>query len=199
MPSGQRGRHARRPVGRAVRVRIAQPVGARWRAGRRARRPGPRQGPGAGISVGQSAQGAPARALSARSARLPAAHRSCGQPGAITSGQGHAAPRTEATADGGAGRRQRAAPATPTATAPARQPLAAVSSADVETLAAQPVDVVSEADDEQERDEHEADDRGALDEAVGDRARGIFSATAQKMWPPSRAEGEQVHHRQRAR
>jgi hypothetical protein len=86
--------------------------------------------PGAGMSVGQSAQRRTQRVpLSASSSRLPAARRSCGQPGAIHPAGPSATQRrgTEAIAGGGAGSREStAAPAMPAATAPgARQQSAA--------------------------------------------------------------------------
>src|SRR3954452_12655053 len=161
--------------------------------------------PGAGMSEGQSAhrrtQPVP---LSASSARLPATRRSCAQPGAMQPAGPNATQRrgTEATAGAGAiigTRESRAAPPTPTATAPAR----ASSSRRVrsaEALATQPTDVVAQADDEEEGDEHEADHRGALDDAVGNRASAdLLGHGPEDMAAVERQEGEEVHHRERQR
>ena len=65
--------------------------------------------PGAGMSVGQSAHRRTQRVpLSASRARLPAARRSCGQPGAMHPAGPRATQRrgTEAIAGGGAGSRE---------------------------------------------------------------------------------------------
>src|SRR3954453_21078681 len=107
--------------------------------------------------------------LSASRARFPATRRSCAQPGAMQPAGPSATQRrgTEATAGAGGNvgtRESRAAPPTPTANAPARaSSWRRVSSADVEPLPAEPVDVVCQADDEEEGDEHEADGRRPLD------------------------------------
>src|SRR3954466_8258884 len=160
--------------------------------------------PGAGMSEGQSAhrrtQPVP---LSASSARLPATRRSCAQPGAMQPAGPSATQRrgTEATAGAGANvgtRESRAAPPTPAATAPARvSSWRRVSSADVEPLPAQPVDVVGQADDEEEGDQHEADDRGTLDQAVGDRTpTDLLGHGPEDMAAVQGQEGEEIHHRE---
>src|SRR4051794_1034595 len=159
---------------------------------------------GAGMSDGQSAdrrtQPVP---LSASRARLPATRRSCAQPGAMQPAGPNATQRRGTEPSAGAGaitptRESSAAPPTPTATAPARaSSWRRVSSADVEPLPAEPVDVVGQADDEEEGDEHEADDRGPLDQAGGDRApTDLLGHGPEDMAAVEGQEGEEIHHRE---
>src|SRR5436190_9982401 len=159
------------------------------------------------MSEGQSAHRRTQRVpLSASSARFPATLRSCAQPGAMQPAGPSATQRRGTDATAGAGsmidaRERAAAPPTPTATAPARaSSWRRVSSADVETLATQAIDVVAQADNEEKRDQHEADDRGPLDQAVGDRApTDLLGHRPEDMAAVEGQEGEEVHHRQRQR
>src|SRR4051812_3285558 len=158
--------------------------------------------PGAGWGGGRRPPGPPRPVpLPPSSAGFPAPRGSCARRGAMQPAGPKATQRrgTEATAGAGAiigTRESRAAPPTPAATAPARaSSWRRVSSADVEPLPAQPVDVVGQADDEEEGDQHEADDRGPLDQAVGDRTpTDLLGHGPEDMAAVQGQEGEEIHH-----
>ena len=164
-----------------------------------------REGAGRGHERGQSAHRRTQRVpLSASSARLPAARRSCDQPGALHPAGPRATQRrgTEAKRRRPSGKAcERGGPVDARGGgAGARQQLPAGQLIGREPLAAQPADVVAQADDEEEGDEQEADDRGPLDEAKRNRAAAdLLGQRPEDVAAVERQEREEVDDRERER